>query len=368
MAVDILKQPLPQSRPKFKSPLEILAEILPNATGWKGSDWSEPPPPTPSPMPHCFDLVLPEGLTLLGAPAGAGKSTFAANVATAALRFGKRVALFSFEGEATTDRALRNALAAESVEVADGELVHIYGAEAHHAVPRASDQDTWNRIMAAQYNFIIIDPAVSLVSEDENSNAEVRKILTRFLTEIAEAKHPLGVLLLHHTRKRVNPNSKIPLELEQLRGASDWIGAADEVLIARRDWHEDAQRYEMTLRIGKSRHYGRENLWRTLRYDHIGDLPYPTLSRTEGGDNWKERRKDLAEETHAIRSQHILDALHRAGHPLTRAELEADTDISTFNLKQTLKIMQDENEIIKTGASVSTRYALPEHQLNGTQP
>ena len=100
-----------------------------------------------------------------------------------------------------------------------------------------------NSIERYRPSLLIIDPLVAVHSKDENSNVEMRQVITT-LQEIAH-RHDLGIVVVHHPRKRGTINDGG----QMIRGASDLRNAVDSHLFLRKVSGE-----QVLVEHDKSRH------------------------------------------------------------------------------------------------------------------
>jgi hypothetical protein len=211
--------------------------------------------------------------------------------------------------------------------------VHLITAPALR-LDRANDQA---RLQAAVGKYtprlLVLDPFVRCHRIDENDAGQVSALLG-YLREVQRA-HDVAVLVVHHARKN-GPGGQAG---QSLRGSGDFFAWADSLLYLRR------QRGRLLLSV-----------------EHRGAPAPDPIGVALRGDHDVHLEIDDAEDDHADErdgpslDQRVLDALTRAGAPVTRPELRARVHVRNERLGEALARLDAAGAILRLG----DRWRIPD--------
>jgi hypothetical protein len=175
--------------------------------------------------------VVKNGSTLILAAPKAGKTWFAAWIATKVAKAGHVVLLVEEEGAATILRQRLQPFVRDPATL-DGRLFI-----AHRKGWRLDDDRSVNNLIAqaksTHAQLVILDPLIQLHGQNENHPSEMAIVFRA--TERIIRETGCAVVVIHHTRKGESwdKSSGADLQSSESRGAGNAVGAADNVFMLR---------------------------------------------------------------------------------------------------------------------------------------
>jgi len=184
---------------------------------------------------------------------------------------------------------------------------------------------------------LVLDPFVRLHRIDENDAGAVSALLGYLRT--LQRQHDVAVLIVHHARKNGGPGAQAGLAL---RGSGDFWAWGDSNLYVRR--HKDALVLTIEHRAAAAPDPLRLHL---VAGDNV-DV-HLAIAAVAGSDARTE--DDAPPDLDRL----LLDALGRAGRPLSRAQLRADLRVRNERLGDALVRLAATGDVVRA----ADRWAVP---------
>lgn len=232
---------------------------------------------------------LPPGLTLItGAPKWGHKTTFALNlILTAAsgnigptFKSLRRFKILMLENDGTHEdnrTLITNIARSHSIDptTLDTHLTFAYMVH-KHLLDRSFVRDLWAKMVAENYDILVLDPLAMFLGGDENSTPDMTRAIESILYFKAANK---SVILIHHLRDKDHGRSAdLRLIDASMRGSSVLAGAYD-CHLALRDSQPFSTDRNSLIRILKRGPYARWNIqW---HFDEIKGTIACSLTETD---------------------------------------------------------------------------------------
>lgn len=192
---------------------------------------------------------------------------------------------------------------------------------------------------------LVLDPFVRLHRIDENDAGQVSALLG-YLRELQRA-HDVAVLVVHHARK----NGAAGQSGQSLRGSGDFFAWADSLLLIRR------RRAELLLTVEHRGAPAPEPIGLALAGDDE-DVHLDVVATSEhGGEHATGTNGDGRDNVSLDHA--VIEALTKAGTPLTRTELRVRLHVRNERLGEALTRLTAAGAVLRVG----DRWGVPDSRL-----